>query len=93
MTQRDERLYFAEILEREAFFSDPRTQDAVIRNIEIIGEGVRGVSQATRRAHCATESPLSSRGPEPSAEGPPVDRLTRPTSPHGRRARRISGTS
>jgi hypothetical protein len=63
MTQRDERLYFAEILEaidrvvayttggREAFFSDPKTQDAVIRNIEIIGEAVRGVSQATRRAH------------------------------------------
>jgi uncharacterized protein with HEPN domain len=63
MTQRDERLYFAEILEainrivaytasgREAFFGDPKTQDAVIRSIEIIGEAVRGVSQATRRAH------------------------------------------
>jgi uncharacterized protein with HEPN domain len=45
MTQRDERLYFAEILEaidriitytsggREAFFDDAKTQDAVIRNI------------------------------------------------------------
>jgi hypothetical protein len=63
MSQRDERLYFAEILEaidriaayitggREAFFSDTKTQDAVIRNIEIIGEAVRGVSQATRRTH------------------------------------------
>lgn len=26
-------------------------QDAVVRNIEIIGEGVRGVSQETRNAH------------------------------------------
>jgi uncharacterized protein with HEPN domain len=57
MTQRDERLYLAEILEaidralmytavgREAFFEDPKTQDAVVRNIEIIGEAVRGLSK------------------------------------------------
>lgn len=63
MTQRDERLYFAEILDaidrivsytaagREAFLGDPKTQDAVIRNIEIIGEAVRGVSQVTRLAN------------------------------------------
>jgi uncharacterized protein with HEPN domain len=63
MTQRDERLYFAEILSaigraleytaggQEAFFADPKTQDAVVRNIEIMGEAVRGVSDATRQAH------------------------------------------
>lgn len=63
MAQRDERLYFAEILSaidraleytaegRETFFTDPKTQDAVVRNIEIIGEAVKGVSEATRRAH------------------------------------------
>lgn len=49
MTQRDERLYFAEILEaidgivayttggREAFFSDPRTQDAEVPWSNIAG--------------------------------------------------------
>ena len=63
MTHRDERLYLAEILEaidralgytaegREAFVVDPKTQDAVVRNIEIIGEAVRGLSEATRQAH------------------------------------------
>ncbi len=63
MPERDEKLYFAEILDavdralqytregREAFFADPKTQDAVIRNIEIIGEAVKGVSEPTRRAH------------------------------------------
>jgi uncharacterized protein with HEPN domain len=35
---------------REAFFADPRTQDAVVRNIEIIGEATRGVSEATKAA-------------------------------------------
>lgn len=61
--QRDERLYFAEIVGaidriteytsggREPFFSDPKTQDAVIRNIEIIGEAVRSVSRTTRSEH------------------------------------------
>ena len=63
MTERDERLYLAEILEaidraleytsdgREAFFGDPKTQDAVVRNIEIIGEAVRGLSERTRQGH------------------------------------------
>jgi len=36
---------------REAFLADPRTQDAVLRNIEIIGEAVRGVTGETRTAH------------------------------------------
>ena len=62
-TGRDERLYLTDILSsidraldytregREAFFSDPKTQDAVIRNITVIGEAVRGVSESTRQAH------------------------------------------
>jgi uncharacterized protein with HEPN domain len=50
MAERDERLYLAEILAgidriltytadgREAFFNDSKTQDVVIRNLEIITE-------------------------------------------------------
>jgi uncharacterized protein with HEPN domain len=33
---------------REAFFSDGKTQDAVIRNIEILGQAVKGISDDTR---------------------------------------------
>jgi uncharacterized protein with HEPN domain len=33
---------------REAFFSDGKTQDAVIRNIEIIGQAIKGISGDTR---------------------------------------------
>jgi uncharacterized protein with HEPN domain len=63
MAQRDERLYLAEIADaidraleytiqgRTAFLADPKTQDAVIRNIEIIGEAVKRLSAATREAH------------------------------------------
>ena len=61
--ERSESLYLSDILEaidrilayttggRETFFADPRTQDAVVRNIEIIGEATRGVSEATKAAH------------------------------------------
>jgi uncharacterized protein with HEPN domain len=62
--ERDERLCVSDILTaidrvlaytatggRPAFFSDPKTQDAVIRNIEIVGEAVRGISESTRTAH------------------------------------------
>lgn len=35
----------------DAFFADPKTQDAVIRNIEVIGEAVKRVSPETRQAH------------------------------------------
>ena len=63
MAERDERLYLVEILAaidrtltyttggREAFFADVKTQDAVIRNVGVIGEAVRGVTEATRRSH------------------------------------------
>ena len=63
MSERDERLYLVEILEaidrvleytadgREAFLADPKSQDAVVRNIEIIGEAAKALSEATRQAH------------------------------------------
>lgn len=35
---------------RDAFFLDSRTQDAVLRNLEIIGEAVKNLSIATRAA-------------------------------------------
>jgi uncharacterized protein with HEPN domain len=63
MPERDERLYLEDIVQavdrilrytaegRDAFFADSRTQDAVIRNIEVIGEAVRSVSPTTRADH------------------------------------------
>lgn len=32
---------------REAFFADPKTQDAVIRNLEIIGEAAKALGRET----------------------------------------------
>ena len=61
--ERDERLYFVDIRDaidriltytaggREAFFADPMIQDAVVRNIEIIGEAARTITETTRGAH------------------------------------------
>ena len=52
---KDSRVYLAQILERinrikdftsdgkQAFFADLRTQDAVIRNFEIIGEAAKRI--------------------------------------------------
>jgi len=57
---KDERVYLLHALEaidaivsyttdgRDAFFADRKTQDAVIRNIEIIGQAVKGISDETR---------------------------------------------
>jgi len=57
---RSERLYIADARDaidrvlsytsagREHFFGDPMVQDAVVRNLEIIGEAVKHVSAATR---------------------------------------------
>ena len=57
---KDERAYLTHAIEaidaiadytaagQKAFFSDGKTQDAVIRNIEIIGQAVKGVSDSTR---------------------------------------------
>jgi uncharacterized protein with HEPN domain len=65
MPERDERLCLDDIVRaidrileytaegRDAFFADSRTQDAVIRNLEVIGEAIRGVSPATRAHHPA----------------------------------------
>lgn len=36
---------------RDAFFADTKTQDAVIRNFEVIGEAVKSLSHAHRDAH------------------------------------------
>ncbi|MEJ2102355.1 MAG: DUF86 domain-containing protein [Desulfobacterales bacterium] len=59
--KKDPRVYLAQILERinrileyttegkEAFFADPRTQDAVIRNFEVIGEAVKRIPKEYRR--------------------------------------------
>jgi uncharacterized protein with HEPN domain len=33
---------------RDAFFADRKTQDAVIRNIEVLGQAVKGLSAETR---------------------------------------------
>lgn len=58
--RKDPRVYLAHILERidrvreytiqgrDAFFSDRRTQDAVIRNFEVIGEAARRTPEEYR---------------------------------------------
>ena len=59
---KDDRLYAVHILEcvrriqaytaegREAFLADQRTQDAVLRNLEVIGEAAKRISTQTRAA-------------------------------------------
>lgn len=61
--KKDPRVYLAQILERinriraytiegkEAFFADPRTQDAVIRNFEVIGEAAKRIPDEYRKQH------------------------------------------
>ena len=61
--ERDERLYLADIKDaidrvlrythtgRDAFLADPMAQDAVVRNIEIMGEATRGIPEAIKTAH------------------------------------------
>lgn len=60
---KDDRLYILNIIEcieyiqeytsggREYFLSDRKTQDAVIRNFEIIGEATKQISQPLRDVH------------------------------------------
>jgi len=38
-------------MSREAFDSDKRTQDAVIRNLEVIGEAVKNIPDAFKKEH------------------------------------------
>ena len=57
---KDERVYLLHMLEcaerifeftrdgREGFFQDRRTQDAVVRNFEVLGEAAKRVPQAIR---------------------------------------------
>lgn len=61
--KKDPRVYLAQILERidrineytsdgeKAFFADGRTQDAVIRNFEVIGEAAKRIPEEYRRKH------------------------------------------
>lgn len=61
--KKDPRVYLAQILERieriseytaggkEAFFADSRTQDAVIRNFEVIGEAAKRIPDEYRKHH------------------------------------------
>lgn len=61
--RKDPRVYLAHVLERadrieryirdgeDAFLSDQKTQDAVIRNFEVIGEAVKRVPEHYREAH------------------------------------------
>lgn len=63
--KKDPRVYLAQILERidrilaftssgkEAFFAEVRTQDAVLRNFEVIGEAVKRLPEDFRQAHPA----------------------------------------
>ncbi|MCS7079430.1 MAG: DUF86 domain-containing protein [Chloracidobacterium sp.] len=60
---KDTRVYLAQILERisrildytsegrQSFMNDMRTQDAVIRNLEVIGEAVKRIPEEFRKAH------------------------------------------
>jgi uncharacterized protein with HEPN domain len=61
--KKDPRVYLAQILERidrileytaegkDAFFADGRTQDAVIRNFEVIGEAAKRIPGDYRENH------------------------------------------
>jgi len=63
--KKDPRVYLVQILERinrvreytvdgkKAFFADPRTQDAVIRNFEVIGEAAKRIPDEYRKQHPA----------------------------------------
>ena len=63
MRKRNERLFLTDIRDaidrileytsegRVAFMDSPMVQDAVVRNLEILGEAVKGVDSTTREAH------------------------------------------
>lgn len=65
---RDYTLYLADILQAignienytegydsQRFLQDSKTQDAVVRNLEVIGEGVKKIPQSVRDAHQTIE--------------------------------------
>lgn len=61
--KKDDRVYFLHIRDaiewvaeyttdgKDAFFADRKTQDAVVRNLEVIGEAVKHVSTELKAAH------------------------------------------
>jgi uncharacterized protein with HEPN domain len=61
--KKDPRVYLAQVLERidrifeytsggrDAFLADLKTQDAVIRNLEVIGEAIKRVPEEFRKEH------------------------------------------
>lgn len=63
MAVKDERIYISHILDciskieqytssgKAAFFGTPLIQDAVIRNLEIIGEATKNISKEFREEH------------------------------------------
>lgn len=64
MSKRTDKEFLSDILEAirrvkvytegmtyESFLQDTRTQDAVVRNLEIMGEAVKGLSEEIRRRH------------------------------------------
>lgn len=66
MSKRSDREFLSDILEAirrikaytsettyEAFLQDTKTQDAVIRNLEIIGEAVKNLSEEIRQRYSA----------------------------------------
>ena len=56
MLQAIERIKeYTEDLDEEAFASDRKTQDAVIRNLEIIGEAARSIPDGTKAAMAEIE--------------------------------------
>lgn len=60
---KDDRVYLRHVLDaigrirdytadgKDAFFADSKTQDAVVRNLEVIGEAVKNVSVDLRTRH------------------------------------------
>ncbi len=61
--KKDARVYLAQVVERidrileytsggrDAFLADHKTQDAVIRNLEVIGEAIKRVPEEFRKKH------------------------------------------
>ena len=77
---KDEKLYLINIMEcieriesytkdgREAFMTDGKTQDAVVRNFEVMGEAAKRVSEEIRR--CAPDVPWQVQRSKGSRSGP-----------------------
>ena len=67
--KKDPHVYFAQILERidriseytadgkNAFLADQRTQNAVIKNFEVIGEAAKRIPEEYRKKHAAIPWP------------------------------------